>query len=73
MLDRAKDVITELGNASANVNAIDHLGSTPVHMAAGMGHARHLFFMCKFGFDPTLRNNVGQLAVDVARAQQKLK
>lgn len=73
MLDRAKDIIQELGNARANVNAIDHLGSTPVHLAAGMGHARHLFLMCKFGFDPTIRNNCGQLAVDVARSQDKIE
>ena len=58
MLDRAKDVITELGKASANVNAIDHLGSTPVHMAAAL-HTHGTFSSCS-GFDPTIRNNVGQ-------------
>ncbi len=73
MLDRAKDLVTELGARGANVNALGLGGETPVHVAAGLGHARHLFLMCKFGFDPSLRNNAGQTALDVARAQDKLE
>ena len=71
LLDRAVELITLIGGAGGNVNALGLGGETPVHVAAGLGHARHLFLLCKFGFDPTLRNNVGQLAVDVARAQKK--
>ena len=71
MLDRSVDLIQLLGGAGGNVNAVGLGGETPVHMAAGLGHARHLFLLCKFGFDPTLRNNVGKLALDVARDQGK--
>jgi hypothetical protein len=71
MLDRAVDLIKLIGGAGGNVNALGLGGETPVHVAAGLGHARHLFLLCKFGFDPTLRNNVGELAVDVARKQNK--
>ena len=71
MLSRAVELIEILGIAGANVNAVGLGGETPVHVAAGLGQARHLFLLCKFGFDPTLRNNVGQLALDVARAQDR--
>jgi hypothetical protein len=71
MLDRSIELILLLCNNGANVNAIGLGGETPVHVASGLGHARHLYLLCKFGFDPKLKNNVGQLAVDVARKQNK--
>ena len=70
MLDRAVELIQLLGGAGGNVNAVGLGGETPVHVAAGLGHARHLFLLCKFGFDPTLRNNIGELALDTARKQK---
>ena len=51
MLSRAVEMIEILGIAGANVNAVGLGGETPVHVAAGLGQARHLFLLCKFGFE----------------------
>ena len=73
MLKRAADIILMLGEAGVNVNAKGLGGETPVHVAAGFGHATALFLMLKMGFDETIKDNQGKTALDTARSQQKVE
>jgi ankyrin repeat protein len=57
------DVLVASG---AEVNAIGDICNTPLHGAAMMGKAVAATRLLELGADPTLRNELGQCAVDVA-------
>ncbi|KOB75284.1 putative osbpl1a, partial [Operophtera brumata] len=50
-----------------NINCVDSQGNTCLHCAAYRGHARLAVLLLQNGVDTTLKNNSGQLAVDIAR------
>ncbi|KAL4703724.1 hypothetical protein ACJJTC_016731 [Scirpophaga incertulas] len=50
-----------------NINCVDAQGNTCLHCAAYRGHARLAVLLLQNGVDTTLRNNRGQLAIDLAK------
>ncbi|XP_059051271.1 oxysterol-binding protein-related protein 1-like [Achroia grisella] len=50
-----------------NINCADAQGNTCLHCAAYRGHARLAVLLLQNGVDTTLRNNSGQLAIDLAK------
>ncbi|CAG9796328.1 unnamed protein product [Diatraea saccharalis] len=63
------DDIQELLSSSnpPNINCVDAQGNTCLHCAAYRGHARLAILLLQNGVDTTLRNNSGQLAIDLAK------
>ncbi|XP_072939299.1 oxysterol-binding protein-related protein 1-like [Epargyreus clarus] len=63
------DGIQELlsGPNPPNINCVDSQGNTCLHCASYRGHARIAVLLLQNGVDTTLRNNSGQLAIDMAR------
>lgn len=50
-----------------NINCVDAQGNTCLHCAAYRGHTRLAVLLLQNGVDTTLRNNSGQLAIDMAK------
>ncbi|XP_026319387.1 oxysterol-binding protein-related protein 1-like [Hyposmocoma kahamanoa] len=50
-----------------NINCVDALGNSCLHCVAYRGHARVAVLLLQNGIDTTLRNNNGQLAIDLAK------
>ncbi|CAB3241146.1 unnamed protein product [Arctia plantaginis] len=50
-----------------NINCVDAQGNTCLHCAAYRGHTRLAVLLLQNGVDTTLRNNCGQLAIDMAK------
>ncbi|KAI5636717.1 ankyrin repeats (many copies) domain-containing protein [Phthorimaea operculella] len=73
LLNAAKDgrieEVQELLNSpnSPSINCADAQGNTCLHCAAYRGHARLAVLLLQNGVDTTLRNNSGQLAIDLAK------
>ncbi|XP_041975203.1 oxysterol-binding protein-related protein 1-like [Aricia agestis] len=63
------DIVQELlsGSNSPNINCVDAQGNTCLHCAAYRGHARVAVLLLQNGVDTSLRNNRGQLAIDLAK------
>ncbi|XP_064072407.1 oxysterol-binding protein-related protein 1 [Vanessa tameamea] len=55
------------GSSPPNINCADAQGNTCLHCAAYRGHARVAVLLLQNGVDTTLKNNNGQLAIDLAR------
>ncbi|XP_063395506.1 oxysterol-binding protein-related protein 1-like [Cydia fagiglandana] len=53
-----------------NINCVDAQGNTCLHCAAYRGHARLAVLLLQNGVDTTLKNNSGQLAIDMAKDQE---
>lgn len=52
---------------SPSINCVDAQGNTCLHCAAYRGHTRLAILLLQNGVDTTLRNNSGQLAIDMAK------
>ncbi|XP_026738631.1 oxysterol-binding protein-related protein 1-like [Trichoplusia ni] len=52
---------------SPNINCVDAQGNTCLHCTAYRGHTRLAVLLLQNGVDTTLRNNSGQLAIDMAK------
>jgi len=52
--------------SGAEVNAIGDIGNTPLHGAAMMGRFSAAKRLLDLGADPTIKNELGQKALDVA-------
>jgi uncharacterized protein len=63
---RALADIDVLVSSGAEVNAIGDLGYTPLHQAAMRGHADTVKRLLDLGADPTIRNEFGEDAIQVA-------
>ncbi|CAG9136805.1 unnamed protein product [Plutella xylostella] len=50
-----------------NINCVDAVGNSSLHCAAYRGHARVAVLLLQNGVDTTVRNNSGQLAVELAK------
>ncbi|XP_023951893.1 oxysterol-binding protein-related protein 1 isoform X1 [Bicyclus anynana] len=63
------DEVQELLSSSnpTSINCVDAQGNTCLHCAAYRGHARVAVLLLQNGIDTTLRNNSGQLAIDLAK------
>ncbi|XP_061709310.1 oxysterol-binding protein-related protein 1-like [Cydia pomonella] len=53
-----------------NINCVDAQGNTCLHCAAYRGHTRLAVLLLQNGVDTTLKNNSGQLAIDMAKDQE---
>jgi ankyrin repeat protein len=53
--------------AGANVNAVGTFGTTPLHLAAAMGHDDLVKLLVANGADSTLTTNDGDTAADIAK------
>ena len=62
----AAEDIDVLVASGAEVNAVGDIGNTPLHGAALMGKVAAARRLLELGANPTLRNELGQCAVDVA-------
>jgi len=62
-LPAIKYLVEELG---ADVNATDHEGNTPVHLAASRGDNESILFLVSKGADVTRVNREGNTTVDIA-------
>lgn len=62
-LPAIKYLVEELG---ADVNATDHEGNTPVHLAASRGDHESILFLVSKGADVTRVNREGNTTVDIA-------
>ena len=62
-LPAIKYLVEELG---ADVNAVDHEGNTPVHLAASRGDNESILFLVSKGADVTRVNREGNTTVDMA-------
>jgi ankyrin repeat protein len=63
MLAAVKYLVEELG---ADVNAVDHDGSTALHQAAARGDVEMILYLVSKGADPTTVNREGQSTADMA-------
>ena len=63
MLAAVKYLVEELG---ADVNAVDHDGSTALHQAAARGDVEMILYLVSKGADPTIVNREGQSTADMA-------
>nr|XP_034832356.1 oxysterol-binding protein-related protein 1-like [Maniola hyperantus] len=63
------DEVQELLSSSnpPSINCVDGQGNTCLHCTAYRGHARVAVLFLQNGIDTTLRNNGGQLAIDLAK------
>ncbi|XP_045780012.1 oxysterol-binding protein-related protein 1 isoform X8 [Maniola jurtina] len=63
------DEVQELLSSSnpPSINCVDAQGNTCLHCTAYRGHARVAVLLLQNGIDTTLRNNSGQLAIDLAK------
>ena len=57
--------------AGADPNASDKKGVTPLHYAAGEGHAPFIRLLLEAGGNPYLKTNTGYNAIDIARQHKK--
>ncbi|XP_045541314.1 oxysterol-binding protein-related protein 1 [Papilio machaon] len=65
---RVEDVQALLSGVSPpNINCVDSQGNSGLHCAAYRGQARVAVLLLQNGIDTTLRNNTGQLAIDLAK------
>nr|XP_032529340.1 oxysterol-binding protein-related protein 1-like [Danaus plexippus plexippus] len=65
---RIDDVQELLSSPSPpNINCVDAQGNTCLHCVAYRGHARVAVLLLQNGVDTTLRNNRGQLAIDLSK------
>ncbi|KPI95145.1 Oxysterol-binding protein-related protein 1 [Papilio xuthus] len=55
------------GVSPPNINCVDSQGNSGLHCAAYRGQARVAVLLLQNGIDTTLRNNTGQLAIDLAK------
>ncbi|XP_068626697.1 oxysterol-binding protein-related protein 1-like [Battus philenor] len=55
------------GSSPPNINCVDSQGNTCLHCAAYRGHARVAVLLLQNGIDTSLRNQNGQLAIDLAK------
>ncbi|XP_013133313.1 PREDICTED: oxysterol-binding protein-related protein 1-like [Papilio polytes] len=55
------------GVSPPNINSVDSQGNSGLHCAAYRGQARVAVLLLQNGIDTTLRNNTGQLAIDLAK------
>ena len=62
----ATDDIDVLVASGAELNAVGDIGNTPLHGAALMGKVAAARRLLELGANPTLRNELGQCAEDVA-------
>ncbi len=58
-------IATILLDAGANINAKDAEGNTPLHIAAKKGYASKVQYLLSRGANPAIKNNQGQLPVDL--------
>jgi ankyrin repeat protein len=58
--------IDVLITAGAEVNAVGDIGNTPLHSAALMGKVEAAKKLLEFGANPTLKNELGQCADEMA-------
>jgi ankyrin repeat protein len=67
-----KDICELLLHSGANVNAQNHTGDTPLHLAVWKSHEAVVALLLKEGgqwkADTTLRNQDGKLAEELARS-----
>ena len=63
MLAAVKYLVEELG---ADVNAVDHDGSTALHQAAARGDVEMILYLVSKGADPARVNREGQSTADMA-------
>ncbi|CAH1639961.1 unnamed protein product [Spodoptera littoralis] len=67
-LHKASFIGNELSSPNPpNINCVDAQGNTCLHCAAYRGHTRLAVLLLQNGVDTTLRNNSGQLAIDMAK------
>jgi len=64
--DPDTDVLQDLKNAGANVNAQNRRGYTPLHRAACKGNVKVIKALLKLGADPYITNNTGIYPLDSA-------
>ncbi len=70
-LDCVELLVSELPTPpGADRNALTATRSTPLHIAAYMGHTEIVEFLIAAGADCNLRNNSKQFAMDVARTPE---
>ncbi|XP_047520600.1 oxysterol-binding protein-related protein 1 isoform X2 [Pieris napi] len=64
-LDDVQELLTSSNPPS--INCVDAQGNSCLHCVAYRGHARVAVLLLQNGIDTTLRNNSGQLAIDLAK------
>ncbi|GBP38689.1 Oxysterol-binding protein-related protein 1 [Eumeta japonica] len=70
--DGSVEEVNEILNSShpPSINSVDAAGNTCLHRAAYRGHAHLAVLLLQNGIDTTLRNNNGQLAIDLAKDEE---
>ncbi|MFM7135004.1 MAG: ankyrin repeat domain-containing protein, partial [Planctomycetota bacterium] len=63
----AAEVVVLLLKAGAEVNAKDNKGGTPLHRAAGRGHAKVVAVLLKAGANPRATDGEGRTPHSVAK------
>lgn len=61
------------GEHPPNINCVDAQGNSCLHCAAYRGHKETAVLLLQNGIDTNIRNNRGQLALDLARDAQTLQ
>ena len=69
-IGRNLDVAQILLEHGANVNARDRVLFTPLHWASHLGDVEMVYLLISYGADLNARTSVGQLPIDVAKAEQ---
>ncbi|XP_028174073.1 oxysterol-binding protein-related protein 1-like [Ostrinia furnacalis] len=59
--------LTLSGPNPPNINCVDAQGNSCLHCAAYRGHTRLAVLLLQNGVDTTLRNNCGQLAIEISK------
>ncbi|XP_037046475.1 oxysterol-binding protein-related protein 1 isoform X2 [Bradysia coprophila] len=78
-LKAARDGNIEMLNAllkcpyPPNINCVDAQGNSSLHCVAYRGHKEMAVLLLQNGIDTNIKNNRGQLAIDLARDQQTLQ
>ena len=68
-----KDVVAFLGSRGADVNAVNDGQSTPLHVAALIGHASVCTTLLALGADPAAKDKWGDTALDNACKRNNTK
>jgi len=69
-VDSRKAVVALLLDKGADVNAKGRENSTPLHMAAAMGHKDVVALLLDKGADVNAKDNDGDMAIDVAETEE---